>query len=103
MPAFISEPCRGFIYILEPARRGSRKLTASAMPAIVTRDMTAREAGDRLVPLRPARHSPSRQSLFRGAAPMTGEAIIICRVDNFRFGHGLLPWFLLTFVAAVKS
>ena len=22
---------------------------------------------------------------------MTGEAIIICLVDNFRFGHGLLP------------
>ena len=33
---------------------------------------------------------------------MTGEAIIICRVDNFRFGHGLLPWFLVAFVAAVK-
>jgi hypothetical protein len=33
---------------------------------------------------------------------MTGEAIIICRVDNFRFGNGRLPWFLLAFVAAVK-
>ena len=33
---------------------------------------------------------------------MTGEAIIICRVDNFRFGHGLLLWFLLSFVTAVK-
>ena len=32
---------------------------------------------------------------------MTGEAIIICRVDNFRFGHGLVAWFLLVFVAAV--
>jgi hypothetical protein len=37
MPAFISEPCRGVIYILEPARRGSRKLNASAMPAIAKR------------------------------------------------------------------
>jgi hypothetical protein len=52
MPAFISEPCRGVIYILEPARRGSRKLNASAMPAIVTHDMTALEAGDRPIPYR---------------------------------------------------
>jgi hypothetical protein len=50
MSGFISEPYRGAIYILEPARRGSRKLNASAMPAIVTRDMTAREAGDRPIP-----------------------------------------------------
>jgi hypothetical protein len=34
---------------------------------------------------------------------MTGEAIIICRVDNFRFGHGLFPWFLLAFVRLSKS
>jgi hypothetical protein len=52
MPAFISKPCRGVIYILEPARRGSRKLNASAMPAIVTHDMTAREAGDRPISYR---------------------------------------------------
>jgi len=79
MPAFISEPCRGFIYILEPARRGSRKLTASAMPAIVTRDMTAREAGDRPISYRsvPLAIRRAAKALFRGAATMTGEAIII--------------------------
>jgi hypothetical protein len=52
MPAFISEPRRGVIYILEPARRGSPRLNASAMPAIVTHDMTAREAGDHRIPYR---------------------------------------------------
>ena len=52
MTCFIFEPNRGTIYILEPARRGSRKLTASAMPAVVTPDMTAREADDHPVPYR---------------------------------------------------
>lgn len=52
MKTFISEPQGGTIYILEPARRGSRKLNASAMPAIVTADMTAREAADHPVPYR---------------------------------------------------
>ena len=49
---FISQPHRGVIYILEPARRGSRKLNASAMPEIVTSAMAPAEAVDRPIPYR---------------------------------------------------
>ena len=49
---YISRPHRGIIYVLEPARRGSRKLKASAMPAIVTPGMTGCEATDQPVPYR---------------------------------------------------
>jgi hypothetical protein len=49
---FVSRPHRGVIYILEPARRGSRKLNASAMPEIVTPAMPPGEAADRPIPYR---------------------------------------------------
>jgi hypothetical protein len=37
---------RGVIYVLEPVPRGARKLNASAMPAIITPDMSPRDASD---------------------------------------------------------
>jgi hypothetical protein len=48
---YMSRPHRGVIYVLEPARRGSRKLNASAMPAIITPGMTG-PATDQPVPYR---------------------------------------------------
>jgi hypothetical protein len=47
MTTFISAPHKGTIYVLELARRGCRKINASAMPAIVTPAMTGAEATDR--------------------------------------------------------
>jgi hypothetical protein len=42
---YISEPHKGTIYVLELARKGSKKLVASAMPE-------AQPVGDKLIPLR---------------------------------------------------
>jgi hypothetical protein len=49
---FVSEPHQGVIYILEPTRRGARKLSASAMPESVTPTMPPGEAADRPIPYR---------------------------------------------------
>jgi hypothetical protein len=52
LPTDISEPHQSVIYVLEPARRGSRKLNASAMPEIITAATSPREAVDRPIPYR---------------------------------------------------
>jgi len=52
MSCFICALHRGTIDILEPARRGARKINASTRPAVVTSAMRAHQAADRALPSR---------------------------------------------------